>query len=124
MRQILFSILALALTSQACENSADSAQTAPDRLTVVIAPDLKEMGVTPGEMVPLQVTVFDRTGAPLHGVPITFSSSDTTIVQVTANGTAQALKLGTAYAIAATPGWRGELRDSVQLLVREVGTGL
>jgi len=67
---------------------------------VLITPGAAQ--IAPGKNVALQVELQDGAGRDLSGLPVTWSSSDTTVATVDSTGNVKARKVGTAHIVAAS----------------------
>ena len=79
---------------------------APSVATVTVVPNL--VTIAPGETTPLTATVADAAGNALSGRSVTWSSSNTAMVTIAANGVATGVAEGSATITATSEGKRGD----------------
>jgi len=117
-RTVLAGVVAL---GAGCGDS--SLPAAPDVFSIELTPTAAVLVVD--ETVTLQAVALDGTGAAVTGVPIVWSSSDTTVFTVDAGGTITGRGRGTAVATARSEGVVGSAPVTVEegWMVRSLSVG-
>lgn len=91
----------------------------PAPTTLQVAPAQDTLAI--GESVTLEASVLDQAGAPMPGVTVTWTSSDPTVVAVTAAGEATALAEGSVRITAGAGAAEGTADLLVKRLITPVG---
>ena len=108
---VLMTVLLLAASFVACDKDPVGEENGDSQLT--LSPD--SVVVRLFQSSPLSVTVRNASGA-LENVPVSYVSRDVSVATVNANGTINAVAVGSTYVVA-TVSNRPDVRDSVRVRV-------
>ncbi len=99
----------------ACSDDSPAGPGGPVNGVAEVRVTPEQTTLEPGTELPLFALLVSSTGEPLPSKPVTWQSSDTTVVKVAANGMVKAVGTGVAEVSATVDGKRGTSRIEVKL---------